>query len=99
MLRVLRVTGDSMLPEYKGGDFVIVLTAPFLFRFLKPGNVIAFDHSHYGLLIKRISRFGERDNEVIVEGINPDSLDSTRLGPIRLAAIRGRVIAHIPRPS
>jgi hypothetical protein len=87
-----------MSPEYKEGDFVIILTAPFFFRFLRPGNVIAFEHGHYGLLIKRVRRFDELTGEVIVEGTNPDSLDSQRLGPIRWGAIRGKVIAHFSKP-
>ena len=76
MLRLLRVTGDSMSPEYKEGDFVIVVTAPFLFRSLKPGNVIAFEHGLYGLLVKRVREFDGLSKEVIVEGANPNSLGS-----------------------
>jgi len=98
MVRVLRISGDSMSPEYREGDFVVIATAPFLFRALKPGDVIAFEHGYYGLLIKRIGRRGASSDEFIVEGTHPDSLDSRRLGPVRLASIKGRVIAHFPKP-
>jgi hypothetical protein len=98
MLRFLKVKGDSMSPDYGEGDFVVILTIPFLFRLMRPGSTIAFEHSHYGLLIKRIRTIDTDTKEVIVEGANANSLDSRRLGPIRPAAIRGRVIAHIPRP-
>ena len=98
MVRVLRISGDSMSPDYREGDFVVIATAPFLFHILKPGDVIAFEHGYYGLLIKRISRRGDATDEFIVEGVNSNSLDSRRLGPVRLDAIRGRVIAHFPKP-
>jgi signal peptidase I len=98
MVRLLKVIGDSMTPDYKEGDFVLTIAPPFLFRFLKPGNVIAFVHGYYGLLIKRIRMLDKLSKEVIVEGTHENSLDSRRLGPIRRTAIIGKVIAHFPKP-
>jgi hypothetical protein len=87
-----------MAPVYEEGDFVITITLPFLFKFLKPGNVIAFEHGHYGLLIKRIRTLDRHTGEMTVEGTHENSLDSRRLGPIRKTAIRGIVIAHFTKP-
>ena len=86
-----------MSPDFKEGDFVLLLRVPFLFRFLKPGNVIAFEHGLYGALIKRIRSLDPIKQEVVVEGVQANSLDSRRLGPIRRQAIRGKVIAHIAK--
>jgi signal peptidase I len=98
MFRIHKVTGDSMSPEYQEGDFVLIATAGFIRKRLKVGDVIIFENQLYGTLIKRIASFDPETAEAYVEGAHPDSLSSLRLGTIRRDAIRGKVIAHIPKP-
>jgi signal peptidase I len=97
MLRIHKVTGDSMSPDFQEGDFVVLLTLPFFLKQLKVGDVIIFKHKLYGTLIKRIASFDPETAEAYVEGTGPDSLDSRRLGTIRREKIRGKVIAHFPK--
>ena len=98
MLRIQKVTGDSMSPDFQEGDFVVLLTLPIFLKRLKVGDVIIFEHKLYGTLIKRVASFDPETAEAYVEGTRPDSLDSRRLGTIRHNAIRGKVIAHISKP-
>ena len=42
MLKILKVTEDSLAPEYQNGDFVLVSKIPFLFVPPSPGDIIAF---------------------------------------------------------
>lgn len=98
MFRIHKVTGDSMSPDFQDGDFVILTRVPILFNRLKVGDVIIFEHKYYGTLIKRIASFDPETAEAYVEGTRPESLDSRRLGTIRRAAIRGKVIAHFSKP-
>lgn len=86
-----------MSPVYKNGDFVLLLNIPFLLKRLKIGDTIVFNHQLYGTLIKRIASFDPDTAEAYVEGTQPDSLDSRRLGTIRRDAVRGKVIAHFPK--
>jgi type IV secretory pathway protease TraF len=97
MFRILKVTGDSMTPDFQEGDFVVLASAPFVLKRLKVGDTIVFEHRLYGRLIKRISAFDPETTEPYVEGTRPDSLDSRRLGTVRREAIRGKVIAHFPK--
>lgn len=97
MLRLLKVNGDSMAPDLKEGDFVVITTVPFFLNRLKPGNIIVFENKQYGTLIKRIASFDPQSAEAYVEGTQPESLDSRRLGPIHRDAIRGKVIAHFSK--
>jgi signal peptidase I len=97
MLRIHKVTGDSMSPDFQEGDFVVLLTPSFFINRLKVGDVIIFEHKLYGTLIKRIASFDPKTAEAYVEGTGPDSLDSRRLGTIRHEKIRGKVIAHFPK--
>jgi len=98
MFRIHKITGDSMSPDFQEGDFVVLLTVPFFLNRLKIGDVIVFDHQLYGRLIKRIVSFDPETAEAYVEGIQPNSLGSLRLGTIRREAIRGKVIAHFSKP-
>ena len=97
MIRVLKVTGNSMLPNYQEGDFVVLVTLPFFLKRLKVGDTIVFQHKLYGTLIKRIAAFDPETAEAYVEGANPEGLDSRRLGTIRRENIRGKVIAHFSK--
>ena len=99
MLRILKVTGDSMSPDFEEGDFVVIATVPFFLDRLKTGDIIIFEHKIYGTLIKRIASFDPETAEAYVEGSSPDSLDSRRLGTIRRENIQGKVVAHFPKTS
>ena len=95
MFRILRITGDSMSPEYQEGDFVIITKASLFLRRLKTRDVIIFQHQHYGTLIKRIQNIS--DEGFYVVGAHEESLDSRRLGPVQRQNIQGKVIWHIRR--
>ena len=97
MLRIHKVTGDSMSPDFQDGDYVVLATLPFFLKRLKVGDTIIFENKNYGTLIKRIASFDSESAEAYVEGANPASLDSRRLGTVRRDAIRGKVIAHFPK--
>jgi len=97
MLRIIKVTGDSMSPDFQEGDFVVLTTVPFFLKRLKVGDTIVFQHKLYGTLIKRIVSFDPETAEAYIEGTRPDSLDSRRLGTIRRENIRGKVIAHFSK--
>ena len=86
--------GDSLAPEYSQGDFVLVSKIPFLLAPPSPGDVIAFHHPGYGLLIKRIQNVGA-DGGVNVIGDHPESVDSRVFGTVRHKDILGKVIWHI----
>ena len=93
MLRILKVTGNSMSPDYQEGDYVVIATGSFFLRRLKAGDIVVFQHGGYGTLIKKLDRFAE-NGDLIVSGTQADSLDSRRLGPITLKSVRGKVIWH-----
>lgn len=98
MFRIHKITGDSMSPDFQEGDFVVLLTVPFFLNRLKIGDIIVFDHQLYGRLIKRIVSFDPETAEAYVQGTQPNSLGSLRLGTIRRDAIRGKVVAHFSKP-
>ncbi len=95
MLKIIRVTGESLSPDYQEGDFVLLATSPLLYR-IKPGDVIVFEHAQFGSLIKRVTQ--ALPDEVYVAGTHERSLDSSKIGPIEHSSITGKVLWHIRKP-
>ncbi len=95
MFKFIKVTGNSLYPEYREGDYVMITTIPF-FSF-KKGDTIIFDHQTYGRMIKIIDRI--ESDKIHVIGTYPGSIDSRRFGPINRESILGKVIWHIQRPK
>ena len=91
MIKILRIQGESMMPEYQDGEFVLI------WRRSRPkvGDVVVFDNELYGILIKQVEKITEQG--VYVIGTGENSLDSRRLGPVNPEKIRGKVIWHIRR--
>ena len=98
MLKFYRIKGNSLYPEYQNGDYVLVTRSPFALAHLKVGQVIAFRHAIYGLMIKKIARIDPQTNMLDVHGTILESIDSRQFGPITRQDILGKVIWHIPAP-
>jgi nickel-type superoxide dismutase maturation protease len=98
MCRLLRVTGNSLFPVYREGDFVLVSKIPFLFNIVRQGDVVAFRHPSYGALIKRVERISTDRQRYFVVGTHILSTDSRQFGEIERQAMLGKVIWHIRRP-
>jgi len=96
MLRLLKLSGDSLAPEYQFGDFVFISKIPYFFTSPAPGDVIAFHQPGYGWLIKRIQEVLP-DGKLNVIGSHPESIDSRDFGPIDKKNVIGKVIWHIHR--
>ncbi len=94
MLRLFKIRGDSLAPDFSQGDFVLVSKIPFFLASPTPGEVIAFRQPGYGLLIKRIQSI-DSDGGLNVTGTQPDSIDSRTFGQVKRKDIIGKVIWHI----
>ena len=98
MVELLRVTGNSLLPRYREGDFVLVSKIPFLFGRVRPGDVIAFRHPDHGTMIKQVEAVAPGGDAYIVVGTHPHSVDSRQIGPVKERDLIGRVLVHIRKP-
>lgn len=95
-LRLFRVTGESMAPNYGEGDYVVTIRRR---RALRAGDVVVVDHPDYGCVVKRVIECWP-DGGVRVAGDNPAaSMSSERLGLVARSRILGRVVWRIPHPS
>ena len=98
MLRIIKVTGQSLSPEYEEGDYVVVTTLPFFFDSLKQGDKVVFRHPVYGTMIKQIQHIDPQTGDLFVIGTHPQSTDSRQFGAIPLSWLTGKVLWHIPKP-
>lgn len=97
MLRIIKVTGNSLAPSFKEGDYVVITTIPFFLVRIKPGDVIVFKHPSYGKMIKKVAAISEGGGEFTVIGSHRDSVDSRYFGSIPFRTIEGKVIWHISK--
>ena len=95
MCRLLKVSGQSLFPDFEDGDFVLVSKVPILFRSLLPGEVVAFRHPDYGMMIKKIDSISPNGKELTLIGSHPSSVDSRQFGPVHRETVIGKVILHI----
>jgi len=95
LLQIVRVTGNSLEPGYREGDFALISGIPFLFRPPRNGDVVVFKKPPYGTLIKTVANVDGRRKEIEVRGSHAGSVDSRVFGPLPFHVILGRVIWHI----
>jgi nickel-type superoxide dismutase maturation protease len=98
MLRIIKVTGKSLWPEYQEGDYVVLTTFPFSFRSLKRGDVVVFRHPEYDTMIKKVEQTSPEQGTISVIGNHPNSIDSRQFGPIHKRDLIGKVFWHVPKP-
>lgn len=110
-LFVVRIDGVSMEPTFRSGDAVLAIRRP-IGPPIRHGDVVvcrlpAELPGPPGYLVKRVAGLaGDAvdgagvvpPGRVYVLGDGTNSLDSRRLGPLPLSAVRGRVIARLSLP-
>jgi signal peptidase I len=99
MLKLLRVSGSSLVPLYRDGDFVLVSKIPYLFGAIKQEDVVAFRHRLHGTMIKKVQSVAPHKGEIYVVGTQELSVDSRHFGPISKRDVLGKVIWHIKKPT
>lgn len=88
-LRILRISGHSMEPEFSDNDIVVVGKFPFVRLHLKKGDVVVFRYKK-DLLLKRVKKID--NGKVFLVGNNRgDSFDSRKFGWIKKSDVLGKV--------
>ncbi len=95
IFRVYRVAEHSLYPAYRDGDFVIVSRIPILFKGIRAGDVVVFNHPVYREMIKKVHEVMEDGKRLFVVGENEESVDSRRFGPIPASWVLGVVVWHV----
>lgn len=94
MCRILRIQGDSLDPEYKDGDFLLISKIPILLNMVRPGDIVVFHQPGYGTLVKKVDKFTPDGQNIYVIGLKLESIDSRIFGHVRKSDLVGKVIWH-----
>ena len=98
MVKLIKITGESLKPLFDDGDFVLATKIPFIFNRIKNGDIVVFNNSIHGMMIKRVDDYDKNYGELWVTGTHPDSVDSRELGPINQRDLVGKVVIRIRKP-
>ena len=99
MVRLLKVRGSSLWPDFREGDYVLAAGFPFPARKIKTGDVIVFQQPGYSTLIKRVHRVLGNGQSFEVRGTQIASTDSRNFGAVPRKRVHGKVIWHIRNHS
>jgi signal peptidase I len=99
MVKIIKIAGESLNPLYGDGDFVLVTKIPFILKRIKSGDIIVFNNSRYGPMIKRVDKYDKNKGELWVSGTHPESVDSLEIGPVFTEDLLGKVVLHIRKPG
>ncbi len=78
---IIRVTGKSMLPTYKEGDYLFVTRLFFNF-FIKKNRDVVFIHDKIGMMLKRVHTVEKTSKSFRVFGLSEESIASQEIGDI-----------------
>ncbi len=95
LLQVIKVSGRSLDPAYRDGDYVLVSGLPFHLRAIRPGDAVIFHYPRLGRLIKLVERLEDGGRSIYVIGLDEFSSDSRTFGAIPRHLVEGKVIWHI----
>ncbi|WP_275974148.1 nickel-type superoxide dismutase maturation protease [Shewanella pneumatophori] len=85
-----KVTGDSMFPRLKNGNFVL-LTEHFDRQSLKAGDMLKLLHPRYGYMVKTLVGI-DHGGWFWFKGENKKSVSINDIGPIAPQQIKSKVI-------
>jgi phage repressor protein C with HTH and peptisase S24 domain len=98
MLKILKVTGNSLSPFFLPGDYVLISTFRPGYKYLQSDTVVVFHHSEFGRLIKRVHTNYPETKNLKVVGSHENSISSHKLGLIPYSDLIGKVIFQIKKP-
>ena len=99
MIRIIRVEGESMSPEYNDGDYVLISRLPLLLRRIKVSDVLVFNSKKYGVLIKKVSQIDTFHRIIFFAGLNKKSLTTEQIGAVEKKDIIGSVLLHFKKQT
>ncbi|ROS05383.1 nickel-type superoxide dismutase maturation protease [Sinobacterium caligoides] len=92
-IKLYKVTGESMLPTFRSGDYVLALKRRRIA--LDIGDVVVVQHPRFGTIIKRLTGITDGSTLLIAGDNRLASTPQPTLGSITPEQVIGKVIFHI----
>jgi nickel-type superoxide dismutase maturation protease len=87
-----RISGNSMLPVLKNGDYIVAIH--YWKIAFKCNDIVVVQHPTFGEIIKRIAKI-DNNGDFWLNGDGSDTLSSLTMGAINKKSILGKMIWHI----
>ena len=89
MLKLFKISGDSLYPFYKNGQRVLCR------KILSKTNIniddtVVFEKESYGMMIKKVKHI--ENSTYFVQGTNPYSIDSRDFGTLTQEELKYKVV-------
>ena len=98
MIKIIKVTGESLSPFFLSGDYVLIGKCALLFGPIKIGDIVVFLHPTYGLLIKEVTSLNQDSQVISLKGSHPRSINNQQIGPVTMSEVQGKVLFHVKNP-
>lgn len=95
MLKVAKVKGNSMVPLFLNGDYVLGIRVFWPKSQLKIGDIVIVDTPIYGRIIKEIVHIDIDSSMVQLAGKNLESVSTKKMGNIPFQSIKWKVIKKL----
>lgn len=92
MLRLFKISGNSLFPLYKDGERVLCRKV-FKNTKIKVDDTVVFEKNSYGMMIKQVRHVDNK--RYFVEGTEPMSIDSRNFGTLLQEEIKYKVLFKV----
>lgn len=91
MFRVIKVKGQSMLPDIRHGDYLIIRT---FYKKIRIDSIVVIAHQKYGVIVKKVCQILD-NGDCLVTSTNPQGISSEEIGHISIQQIIGIKVFHV----
>jgi len=98
MIKLIKVTGNSLSPSFLDGDYVIIRSRNSRAATYEPGDVVVVNHRELGLIIKQVLHNHPDLESLELMGTHPASISAKKIGLVPYHSVLGKVLFHIKRP-
>lgn len=88
MLRIFKITGDSMSPAFPPNHYVLALTSFFS---VKVNDIVVVNHIEYGRIIKRVVSLNA-NKSLLLGSDNPSGVSTEQIGVVQKHQVIAKVI-------
>ncbi|WP_363323506.1 S24/S26 family peptidase [uncultured Pseudoteredinibacter sp.] len=90
MLKIFKITGNSMSPRFNDGDYLLLFT---LYQKSRPGQFLVYDHPTIGPIFKQVCEVTE-GGSFYLKSLNSAGVSSEDIGLCQTENIIGRMLWH-----
>jgi phage repressor protein C with HTH and peptisase S24 domain len=89
MLKIFKVSGHSMIPVYRHGDYILLRIC----RKVSVNDIVVYQHPDYGNILKRVINISGVN--FFLSSDNPAGIGQDKIGRCQKQRLQGKLLWHI----